>query len=121
MLRAVNSGDYLRLVALAAIWGASFLFMRIAAPELGAVLTATARVALEQDDAEPGLELAHMVADRAGGEVQLLGGMGEILVTGGHREHPQRGQQGRAQDHGETQIIFVACRDSTRLSRVCSR
>jgi len=41
-----------------------------------------------------------MVADRTGGEVQLLGGMGEILVARGNREHPQRGQQGGAQDHG---------------------
>jgi hypothetical protein len=32
-----------------------------------------------------------MVADRTGGEVQLLGGMGEILVARGNREHPQRG------------------------------
>lgn len=35
--------DAARLVLLAAIWGASFLFMRIAAPALGPVLTAEAR------------------------------------------------------------------------------
>lgn len=36
--------DCLRLVALAAIWGASFLLMRIAAPTLGAINTAFFRV-----------------------------------------------------------------------------
>lgn len=35
----------LRLISLAAIWGASFLFMRIAAPSLGAVWLAAGRVA----------------------------------------------------------------------------
>jgi drug/metabolite transporter (DMT)-like permease len=38
--------DYVRLLALAAIWGASFLFMRIAAPVLGALPTAFFRVLL---------------------------------------------------------------------------
>ncbi len=59
-----------------------------------------ARVALEQHRAQQHFQLAHMVADRTGGEVQLLGGMGEILVARGNREYPQRGQQGGAQDHG---------------------
>lgn len=36
--------DHVRLVTLAAIWGASFIFMRVAAPALGPVLTATTRV-----------------------------------------------------------------------------
>ncbi|MEF3101809.1 DMT family transporter [Raoultella terrigena] len=36
--------DYIRLIALAAIWGASFLFMRIASPEFGAINTAFLRV-----------------------------------------------------------------------------
>ncbi len=39
----MRAGDYGRLVALAAIWGASFLFMRIVAPVLGPVLTAQSR------------------------------------------------------------------------------
>jgi drug/metabolite transporter (DMT)-like permease len=39
----MRSGDAARLGALAAIWGASFLFMRIAAPALGPVLTAQLR------------------------------------------------------------------------------
>jgi drug/metabolite transporter (DMT)-like permease len=38
--------DYVRLLVLAAIWGASFLFMRIAAPVLGALPTAFFRVLL---------------------------------------------------------------------------
>ena len=36
--------DYLRLLLLAAIWGASFIFMRIAAPQFGAINTAFLRV-----------------------------------------------------------------------------
>ncbi|MGV8920117.1 MAG: DMT family transporter [Pseudomonas sp.] len=42
-MRAV---DTLRLLGLAAIWGASFLFMRIIAPELGALPTAFFRVSI---------------------------------------------------------------------------
>jgi len=42
----VNAADYVRLVSLAAIWGASFIFMRIAAPVLGPVVTADARLAI---------------------------------------------------------------------------
>src|SRR5690349_3604890 len=40
----MRRGDVARLVALAAIWGASFLFMRIAAPALGPVATADLRM-----------------------------------------------------------------------------
>lgn len=40
----MRTADYCRLLLLAAIWGASFLFMRIAAPALGAVNTAFLRV-----------------------------------------------------------------------------
>lgn len=36
--------DYLRLLSLAAIWGASFLFMRITSPAIGAINTAFFRV-----------------------------------------------------------------------------
>lgn len=36
--------DYLRLLLLAAIWGASFLFMRIVVPQFGAINTAFLRV-----------------------------------------------------------------------------
>lgn len=60
-----------------------------------------ARVALEQDHAEAGFQFADVVADRAGGEVQLLRGVGEILVPGGGGEHAQGGQQGGAQVHGD--------------------
>jgi drug/metabolite transporter (DMT)-like permease len=38
--------DVIRLVTLAAIWGSAFIFMRMAAPVLGAVPTAAYRVAL---------------------------------------------------------------------------
>lgn len=42
----MNSASLARLFLLAALWGGSFLFMRIAAPVLGAVPTAFGRVAL---------------------------------------------------------------------------
>jgi len=42
----MRSADLIRLLVLAAIWGASFLFMRIAAPVLGALWTAEIRVAV---------------------------------------------------------------------------
>ncbi|RJG04889.1 DMT family transporter [Noviherbaspirillum cavernae] len=42
----MRHADFLRLLVLAAIWGASFLFMRIVAPVLGALWTAEVRVAL---------------------------------------------------------------------------
>jgi drug/metabolite transporter (DMT)-like permease len=41
---AMRPADYARLVALAAIWGAAFIFMRVAAPVLGAAWTAELRV-----------------------------------------------------------------------------
>jgi len=40
----MNAADYGRLVLLAAIWGASFPFMRVAAPALGSIATAELRV-----------------------------------------------------------------------------
>ena len=40
----MTRGDAVRLVALAAIWGASFLFMRVAAPAIGPVPTAAFRM-----------------------------------------------------------------------------
>lgn len=40
----MTGADLARLVALAAIWGASFLFMRVAAPALGAAATAEVRM-----------------------------------------------------------------------------
>lgn len=40
----MKSSDLIRLVTLAAIWGGSFAFMRVLAPELGPVLTAELRV-----------------------------------------------------------------------------
>ena len=42
----MRAADYGRLVALAAIWGAAFIFMRVAAPVLGPVWTAELRVLL---------------------------------------------------------------------------
>jgi len=42
----MRPADYGRLVLLAAIWGAAFIFMRVAAPALGAIWTAESRVLL---------------------------------------------------------------------------
>ena len=42
----MSAADLARTVALAALWGAAFLFFRIAAPSLGAILTAEIRVAV---------------------------------------------------------------------------
>jgi drug/metabolite transporter (DMT)-like permease len=42
----VRAADLARLTALAAIWGASFLFMRVAVPPLGPIATAELRVLL---------------------------------------------------------------------------
>jgi len=42
----VTPADYARLVALAALWGAAFIFMRIAAPVFGPAWTAELRVLL---------------------------------------------------------------------------
>ena len=42
----MRHADLIRLLVLAAIWGASFLFMRLIAPVLGALWTAEVRVAL---------------------------------------------------------------------------
>jgi len=40
----VRAGDVVRLIMLAAIWGGSFIFMRVLAPVLGPVVTADLRV-----------------------------------------------------------------------------
>jgi len=42
----MRTADYARLVALAAIWGAAFIFMRVAAPVFGPAWTAELRVLL---------------------------------------------------------------------------
>jgi drug/metabolite transporter (DMT)-like permease len=42
----MRSADLIRLISLAAIWGASFLFMRMVAPVLGALWTAELRFAI---------------------------------------------------------------------------
>jgi drug/metabolite transporter (DMT)-like permease len=45
-MAAVNTVNLIRLLSLAAIWGGSFLFMRIAAPIIGPVLLIESRVGL---------------------------------------------------------------------------
>src|SRR5512147_3307670 len=41
---AMKAADYARLLFLAAIWGASFIFMRVAAPAFGAAPVAEGRL-----------------------------------------------------------------------------
>src|SRR6478752_1090767 len=43
---AMKAADYVRLALLAAIWGGAFVFLRVAAPALGAAWTAEIRVLL---------------------------------------------------------------------------
>jgi hypothetical protein len=43
---ACEAADYARLVSLAALWGAAFVFLRVAAPVLGPIWTAEFRVLL---------------------------------------------------------------------------
>jgi drug/metabolite transporter (DMT)-like permease len=40
----MTAGDFARLIALGAIWGAAFLFIRVAAPEIGALANAVLRM-----------------------------------------------------------------------------
>src|SRR4051812_49671759 len=42
----VGVSDFLALVYLGAVWGAAFLFFRVASPEVGPVWTAEIRIAL---------------------------------------------------------------------------
>ena len=75
-------------------------------------------VALKQRHAERRLQPADVMTDGAGGEMQLLRGMREVLVPGRRREHGEGGQDGRADRH-ETQAIFVADARSMRLQLHC--
>ena len=42
----MKAADYARLLALAALWGGAFIFLRVAAPVLGAAWTSELRVLL---------------------------------------------------------------------------
>jgi drug/metabolite transporter (DMT)-like permease len=59
MRQAMNGGDWVRLLALSALWGASFLFYRMLAGELPPLMTTFGRVGLG------GVFLAAMLAPRA--------------------------------------------------------
>ena len=58
--------DLARLALLAAIWGGSFIFMRVLAPVLGPVLTATSRVTIAGVALVVGFRLAGFDADVRG-------------------------------------------------------
>lgn len=77
----MKATDYTRLIALAAIWGASFLFMRVAAPSLGAVLTAELRVLIGGLALLAWLRLSgeRLALRRHGGFYLLIGAIGIAL------------------------------------------
>ncbi len=56
-------------------------------------------VALEQLDAELALERLHLLADRALGDVKLLGRAREALVAGGRLERAERIERRQAARH----------------------
>ena len=60
---AVKTRHFAQLVALSALWGASFLFLRIASPLLGPLVLAGVRVALVGRRREPLVELARVEAN----------------------------------------------------------
>lgn len=67
--------DYIRLLSLAAIWGASFLFMRITSPEIGAVNTAFFRVLF----GFIGLAILIFAIQKS---LEFRGKLGKILILG---------------------------------------
>lgn len=71
-MRAV---DYIRLLSLAAIWGASFLFMRISSPAIGAINTAFFRVFFGL----VGLAVIIVIIRKS---LAFRGKLGKILVLG---------------------------------------
>jgi drug/metabolite transporter (DMT)-like permease len=71
----MRSSDLIRLLTLAAIWGASFIFMRIVAPVLGALWTAEVRVAVAG-----AAMLLFMLANRRG--MQFGNNWKQYLVVG---------------------------------------
>jgi drug/metabolite transporter (DMT)-like permease len=71
----VKTRDLLDLLVLGAIWGASFLFMRIAAPEFGAIPLITARVGI-------GAALLILVLARRSGLSQLRPNAVRLTVLG---------------------------------------
>ena len=71
----MSSRDVAELLVLAALWGASFLFMRVAAPEFGPVALIALRVGLAA------LVLVPAMAVR-GGAGQLRGRLVPVLVVG---------------------------------------
>jgi drug/metabolite transporter (DMT)-like permease len=71
----MRPSDVVELLVLAALWGASFLFMRVAAPAFGPVPLIAVRVGIAA------LVLLSALAIR-GGFSKLRGRLGPILVTG---------------------------------------
>ena len=73
-----------------------------------------ARMSLKERYAQCRFESPHVMADGTGGEVQLLGGVREVLMARGRREHCEGRQDGGADRH-EPRAIFVTDARSMRL------
>jgi drug/metabolite transporter (DMT)-like permease len=72
----MRAADFARLVLLAAIWGSSFLFLRVAVPPLGPIAIAELRVALAGIVLYLWLRLAHIdLAWRTNARLYLLVGV----------------------------------------------
>ena len=61
-----------------------------------------AAAAAKQLDAEPILQILYRMADRAGGDVELLGGVFEAAVPSGGLEHAHRAQRRKLEAHSCT-------------------
>jgi len=74
----MKPADLVRLLSLAAIWGASFLFMRVLVPVIGALPTAFFRVAISAIGLVAILALLRVTWDFRGklGKILLIGGGG---------------------------------------------
>jgi len=68
----VGTRDVVELVVLAALWGASFLFMRVAAPEFGPVALMALRVAIAAAFLVPALALRRGISGLRGRLVHVL-------------------------------------------------
>ena len=73
--------------------------------------------AAEQGDAEIGLELADLLADRGRGHRELVGSLGEALVAGGGLEGAQGTQGRQAAAHDAARARRKARSGALRVSR----
>ena len=90
----IGLSDLGALVYLGAVWGAAFLFFRVASPEVGPVWTAEIRIALAggfTDKAAPGR--VRVIRSTPGGQQAISVDMNDIIKRG------QRDQAFRLQEN----------------------